>query len=223
MPKSKSDLKQLLAGVVSYDGGNHPGRAQGDLVDGVAGYRYQDFESGYLGNLTDTPVAITDTEADNAAATPNAANILLATAATNAVNTYASDGGAAGALFLPEATVDAHLAVEITDNIDGSTGTFTINTSGSANVTSTNVFAKQIVRVETNTSASLGLHHASASLGTAAAPTSKKIVYTPATSKNVLGKGSIIHFYAPVTGQWLVKIFNVPQGNGTNGDFTTTT
>ena len=105
MPKSKSDLKQLLAGVVSYDGGNHPGRAQGDLVDGVAGYRYQDFESGYLGNLTDTPVAITDTEADNAAATPNAANILLATVNPNAVNTYASDGAAAGQIFLPEATV----------------------------------------------------------------------------------------------------------------------
>ena len=219
MPNSKSELKTALSKVVYYDGGNQLGKNQGALIDGVAGYRYQDWATGYLGNLTGTAVAVTDTEADNAAATPNAANILLATVNPNAVNTYASDGAAAGQIFLPEATVDTHLAVEVTDNIDGSTNTFTVNTSGSAVATVTNVFAKQVIGPEFNIS---GSGQVTRSIGTNTAPTGKKLVYTPATTHNVLGKGSVIHFYSPVEGTWLVKIFNVPQGNGMNGAFATT-
>jgi hypothetical protein len=191
----------------------------GGTVVGALTSTYLDFVSGHQGRLTETPVAITDGEADSAAATPNAANILAATLAAGAVNTYASDGGAAGQMFLPEATAGTHLAVEITGDIDGSTGTHTINTSGSANVTTSNVFAKQVIACQQ------GGHTAVAQAvetgGTYAAPTSKRLIYTPAAADtNCIGVGTMIHFYAPVTGEWLVKINNIKETTGATGALT---
>jgi hypothetical protein len=52
-------------------------------------------------------------------------------------------------------------------------------------------------------------------------PTSETLIYTPAAADtNALGIGSVIHFYAPVDGQWLVKINFIPEGTGATGAFT---
>ena len=65
-----------------------------DLLDAWKGIApaYLDFCAGHQGNLTATAVAITDAEADSAASSASAANVLAATLAPNAVNTYAHDG-----------------------------------------------------------------------------------------------------------------------------------
>ena len=187
-----------------------------DLIDDTQ--KYLDFVAGYEGNLTTTGVTISDTAADAAAATHTVAQISSSTVHAGAVNFYASDGGAAGAIYLPEATQNTHLVVESTVAIDGSTGAWTINTSGSAGVTSTNVFAKQVIGEANGATAT-----AVETTGTAATPTAKRLIWTPTTANNALGAGSKIHFFAPKTGVWLAKVFFVPQGTGATGAFTTGT
>ena len=110
---------------------------------------YLDFCAGYQGNLTATAVAVTDAEADSAASSASAANILAATFAPGAVNTLAFDGGAAGSVYLPDCVKGTHFAVEITGDID-QTNALTIFTRGAAvvsasTVDTTPVFAKQVI------------------------------------------------------------------------------
>ena len=58
--------------------------------------------------------------------------------------------------------------------------------------------------------------------GTLAAPTSLKLIYTPAAANtNFLGAGSMFHFFAPVDGEWLVQIWCIPEGTGATGVLTT--
>ena len=182
---------------------------------------YLDYCAGYQGNLPATAVAVTDAEADSAASSASAGNILAATLAPGAVNTYAHDGGAAGSVYLPDAIKGTHLAMECTGDID-QTGATTIFTQGAAvvsasTVDTTPVFAKQVIGLINGATAS-----SIETLGTLAAPTSLKLIYTAAAADtNFLGAGSIFHFFAPVNGEWLCKVWCIPEGTGATGVFTT--
>ena len=182
---------------------------------------YLDFSAGFQGNLTGTAVAITDAEADSAASSASVANVLAATMAPNAVNTCAFDGGAAGSIYLPDCVKGTHLAVEITGDIDQANA-LTIFARGAAVVTAstvdtTPVFSKQVVGLINGATAS-----SIETLGTAATPTSIKLIYTAAAADtNFLGAGSIIHFFAPKNGEWLVRSYNIPEGTGATGAWTT--
>jgi len=191
-----------------------------DAWEGIAP-AYLDFCAGHQGNLTATAVAITDAEADSAASSASAANILAATMAPNAVNTCAFDGGAAGSIYLPDAVKGTHLAVEITGDID-QTNALTIFARGAAvvsasTVDTTPVFAKQVVGIINGATAS-----AVETLGTLGTPTSIKMIYTAAAADtNFLGAGSMIHFFAPSDGEWLMKMWCIPEGTGATGAWTT--
>ena len=183
---------------------------------------YLDFCAGYQGNLTATAVAVTDAEADSAASSASAGNILAATFAPGAVNTLAFDGGAAGSVYLPDCVKGTHFAVEITGDID-QTNALTIFARGAAvvsasTVDTTPVFAKQVVGCINGATAS-----SIETLGTSAAPTSIKLIYTAAAADtNFLGAGSMIHFFAPKNGEWLVNADNnIPEGTGATGAWTT--
>jgi len=194
-----------------------------DLLDAWKGIDpgYLDFCAGHQGNLTATAVAVTDAEADSAASSASAANILAATLAPGAVNSYAHDGGAAGSVYLPDAVKGTHLAMECTGDID-QTGATTIFTRGAAVVAASTVdtspvFAKQVVGIINGATAS-----AIETLGTLGTPTSIKLIYTAAAANtNFLGAGSIFHFFAPSDGEWLVKVWCIPEGTGATGVFTT--
>ena len=183
---------------------------------------YLDFCAGYQGNLTATAEAVTDAEADSAASSASAANILAATFAPGAVNTLAFDGGAAGSVYLPDCVKGTHFAVEITGDID-QTNALTIFARGAAvvsasTVDTTPVFAKQVVGCINGATAS-----SIETLGTSATPTSIKLIYTAAAADtNFLGAGSMIHFFAPKNGEWLVNADNnIPEGTGATGAWTT--
>ena len=183
---------------------------------------YLDFCAGYQGNLTATAVAVTDAEADSAASSASAANILAATFAPGAVNTLAFDGGAAGSVYLPDCVKGTHFAVEITGDID-QTNALTIFARGAAvvsasTVDTTPVFAKQVVGCINGATAS-----SIETLGTSATPTSIKLIYTAAAADtNFLGAGSMIHFFSPKNGEWLVNADNnIPEGTGATGAWTT--
>ena len=183
---------------------------------------YLDFCAGHQGNLTATAVAVTDGEADAVVAGgASAAEILATTLAPGAVNTCAHDTNAAGAVYLPDAIKGTHLAMEITGDMDEANA-FTIFTQGAAvvsasTVDTTPVFAKQIIGLINGATAS-----SIETLGTLAAPTSLKLIYTAAAADtNFLGAGSIFHFFAPENGEWLVKVWCIPEGTGATGVFTT--
>ena len=182
---------------------------------------YLDYCAGYQGNLTATAVDVTDAEADSAASSASAGNILAATLAPSAVNTYAHDGGAAGSVYLPDAIKGTQLAMEITGGMDEANA-FTIFTQGAAvvsasTVDTTPVFAKQVIGLINGATAS-----SIETLGTAGTPTSIKLIYTAAAADtNFLGAGSIFHFFAPVNGEWLCKVWCIPEGTGATGVFTT--
>ena len=182
---------------------------------------YLDFCAGHQGNLTATAVAITDAEADSAASSASASNVLAATMAPNAVNTCAFDGGAAGSIYLPDAVKGVHLAVEITGDID-QTNALTIFARGAAVVAASTVdtspvFAKQVVGIINGATAS-----AVETLGTLGTPTSIKMIYTAAAADtNFFGAGSMIHFFSPSDGEWLMKMWCIPEGTGATGAWTT--
>ena len=194
-----------------------------DLLDAWKGIDpgYLDFCAGHQGNLTETAVAVTDAEADSAASSASVANVLAATLAPGAVNSYAHDGRAAGSVYLPDAIKGTHLAMEVTGDID-QTGATTIFARGAAvvsasSVDTTPVFAKQVVGIINGATAS-----AIEMLGTLGTPTSIKLIYTAAAADtNFLGAGSIFHFFAPSDGEWLVKVLCIPEGTGATGVFTT--
>jgi hypothetical protein len=194
-----------------------------DLLDAWKGIDpgYLDFCAGHQGNLTETAVAVTDAEADSAASSASVANVLAATLAPGAVNSYAHDGGAAGSVYLPDAIKGTHLAMEVTGDID-QTGATTIFARGAAvvsasSVDTTPVFAKQVVGIINGATAS-----AIEMLGTLGTPTSIKLIYTAAAANtNFLGAGSIFHFFAPSDGEWLVKVWCIPETTGATGVFTT--
>lgn len=179
-----------------------------------------DFLAGNTANLTGDGVAILDAQADAGEAAPTVANIKSATLSGSAVNTCNHGGAAAGAIYLPAAEADTHLALRFAAelNAGGHSRKFNIVSTGSAPEVlrgNTAVFAKQVIGpIYNNIPASV------VTTGTDAVPTGNKLVYTVGNGNNILGNTSVIHFYCQTEGQWLVKVFNVAQGTGANGAFT---
>ena len=183
----------------------------------LEGSAWMDFLSGYQGNLTATGIDISDAEAVAGLATATASEILATTLIANAVNTFAGTNSAAGSMcYLPPAVRGTHIVLDITGEIDDTTNALPIKCVGAVGAAS-NVFAKQVIGVNTGGIAGSAVETA----GTAAAPTSVNLIYTPAAAAtNFLGPGSMIHFYAPVENQWLVNVRACPKGTGATGAFT---
>ena len=186
-------------------------------IEGAMTNKYLDFLSGYQGNLTATGIDITDAEAVAGAATATTAEILATTLIKGAVNTFAGTNSAAGSMcYLPQAQHGDHIVLDITGEVDDTTTALPIKCVGAPGAAS-NVFAKQVIGVNTGGIAGSAIETA----GTAAAPTSVNLIYTPAAAAtNFLGPGSMIHFYCPIDGQWLVNVRACPKGTGATGAFT---
>ena len=193
-------LKELTVGVIEGNG-------------------YLDYLSGYQGNLGNTGIDITDAEAVAGITGAAAPAILACTLIDGAINTFAGTGSEAGTMcYLPPATHGSHCALEITGEIDDSTGALPIKCVGAVGAAS-NVFAKQSLMLN-GTGATLAGRQLETA-GTASAPTTVNIIYTPAVAAtNILGPGSMIHFYCPKDGQWLVKFNSVAKGTGATGAIT---
>ncbi len=179
-----------------------------------------DFLAGNTANLTADGLAILEGQARLAEATPTAANILSVTLSGSAVNTCAYAGAtAAAAIYLPAAHADTHLALRFANSNFSSTNPLHIVTTGSATEAARGdsaVYAKQVIAPLFN-----NLPEAIATDGTDAAPTANKLTFTPATTNDFIGQNSVIHFYCQTEGQWLVKVFNIAQGTGAVGAFST--
>jgi hypothetical protein len=185
---------------------------------------HADFISGYLGNLTGAGLAgITDAEeqaglaAIGVAGGAAAAARLAVTLVANAVNFMNSAHTAAGAFHLPEATKGTHLALKYTQSPDGAAGAHACHTEGGTGVTDGAVFALQVVGDLNGGVAGSAIVTA----GTNVAPTTKIINYIPEVAvTNGLGTGSIVQFFCPKDGQWLVRYHMAPLGTGATGAFT---
>ena len=174
---------------------------------------YLDFVSGYQGNLTATGIDITQAECVAAVkgGDETLAEVDAATLIANAVNTHAGTAAAAGSCYLPPAIQGTHLVLEITGDMDQANAqTIHCNNSVGTVKPSGNVLAKQVIG-SLNGATALPIETA----GTNLVPTSQNLVYTAAgADTNALGAGSVIHFYCPVDGQWLIKINFIPEGTG---------
>jgi hypothetical protein len=189
-------------------------------VTGTIKNRQLDFLTGNCKNLAGVVVAITDAQAD-AGVGGNAAAKIAAQMNPDALNTCAFDAGAVGEIYLPAANANVHLAVRITGAISGATNALTITATEAVDgafAATTGVYAFQQIGP---------LHgggvagHSVITAGTVAAPTSTKLIYTPATATtNYLGIGSVVHFYCQTAGEWMVRIFNVPEDTGATGAVT---
>ena len=177
--------------------------------DSQLGQGYLDFVSGYQGNLTATGIDITQAECVAAVkgGDETLAEVDAATLIANAVNTHAGTAAAAGSCYLPPATQGTHLVLEITGDMDEANAQ-TIHCNNSVGTVKPvgNVLAKQVIG-SLNGATALPIETA----GDNITPTSQNLVYTAAAADtNALGAGSVIHFYCPVDGQWLVKIDFIP-------------
>jgi len=222
------NLNDLLDTAVIQGAGNdnasHVSASGGQKLSGLLSSNYMNFLSGYLGDLaSEVSKSITDAVADTggAAGGTNVAGIGAATLSGSTINDLLFTGDAAGRVFLPTATVDTHLAVQITGDMDAANA-LTFQTSMSSAVgqdTNDAVFAKQVIGPELGDCD--GTAQTVVTAGLPSAPASNRLIYTPASAAtNFLSVGSIIHFYCPVDNQWLVKVFNVKEGAGSTGTFT---
>jgi hypothetical protein len=187
---------------------------------------YLDFCSGYLGNLTATGVTISEAEAVAqlaAVSSASQADSFAATLIAGALNVCDVTAAAAGDICLPEATKGVHLAMRYEQHPDGAAVEHRITCNGGAllstgtTLISGNVFAKQIIGGQLGNGSNAV---AVVTAGTYDAPTSNKLIFTATTGNNFLGDESIIHFYCPKNGQWLVNCFFVQQGTGAAGAYT---
>ena len=179
---------------------------------------YLDFASMYTGNLTATGIEVSQAEGLGAVkgGDETLAEVDAATFIANAVNTCAVDGSAATSTYLPEAVKGTHLAVEVTGDID-QTGAWTIHCNNSVGTVkpSNNVFAKQLIGEHLNDTVT-----PIETAGTHITPTSENLVYTAAAADtNIVGIGSMFHFYCPKDGVWAVKVNFIGEGTGATGVF----
>jgi hypothetical protein len=174
-----------------------------------------------------TGTAITDAEADAAAAAdhtadPSVADCTAAVLTANAYNTYAHDAAsAAGEMYLPAAKAGTVVAVKFTGDTGAGANATTIRTA----LLSTDKFAYQLIAADTpNTLAATiptGAVTAVLTAGTIPSPTSVSLIYTPAgANTNFLWTNSEIWFYAPIDGQWLVHIMAIGQTTSATGALT---
>lgn len=183
--------------------------------------RQLDFLTGNCKNLTGTAVTI-DAAATEAGAGGNAAAKTAAQMNTNALNICGFTAGNPGEIYLPAATANSHLAVRITGAISGGANALTITASEALDATfaaTTGVFAFQQIGPLNGGGVAA---HSVLTGGTPAAPTSIKLSYTPhaTATTSYLGIGSVIHFYCQTAGEWMVRIFNVPEDTGATGALT---
>ena len=182
--------------------------------DSQLGQGYLDFVSGYQGNLTATGITATDAIMIAALAAGSAADILAGTLVANAVN-HINDAhaSAANCVFLPNAVKGTHLVCDYTQSPDGHASTHSYKANGGTNAGAGAVFAKQAIGTINGATAS-----SVETGGTNLVPTSEILHYTPAAATtNSVGPGSMVHFYCPEDGIWLVKIVEVAQGTGATG------
>jgi hypothetical protein len=190
--------------------------------------RYLDYLAFNKTNLTATGVDIIQAEgaaalaADHTSTTTLAA-ITAATCIANAVNTFAGDGSAATEMFLPTAIKGTHVCVQITGDIDEA-GAVTIFCAPAASSTGGNDKYAGLFTIAAhvlNSSATViptGAVTAIRTAGSVAAPNATGLVYTAAAADtNFLGTNSEIHFYCPKDGQWIAKLFGIPEGTGATG------
>ena len=189
----------------------------GDFSDAGFLSRYLDFMAGYQGNLSATGIDITDGEAVAGLATATTGEILATTLIPGAVNTFAGTNSAAGTFcYLPKAIKGTHIVLDVTGEIDDATDALPIKCVGAPDAGS-NVFAKQVIAVHSAAIAAQSVETA----GTYAAPTTVNLIYTPAAAAtNCLGPGTMIHFFAPVADEWLVRIDACQKGTGATGTLT---
>ena len=187
-----------------------------ELTVGVVTSNYTDYLAGYQGNLVASGIDITDGEAVLGLAAATAGEILNCTLIDGAINTFAGTNSAAGSMcYLPPAVRGSHLVLDITGEIDDTTNPLPIKATGAVG-SDNNVFAKQVVGLPNGATAA-----SVETAGTALAPTSVNIIYTPAAAAtNCVGPGTMIHFYCPKDNQWLVDIRMVAKGTGATGAFT---
>ena len=188
--------------------------------------KYLDFCAGYSGNLTATGVTVSESEAVAALAAVSSADqgdSYAATLIANAANIADMTAAGAGTIHLPTSTEGTHLSLYYDQAPDGGTVAETIACNGGALLSSGStlisggVFAKQVIGGQLgNGSNAVAIE----TVGTAAVPTSVNLIFTATTGNNFLGDGSIIHFYCPKDGEWLVNCFFVQQGTGAAGAYT---
>ena len=191
----------------------------------IAG-RYLDFCGGYEGNLLATGVTVSEAEAVAALAAVSSADqgdSYAATLIANARNVCDVTQVGAGTIHLPTATKGVHLSMYYDQAPDGGTTAQTIACNGGAllstgtTLISGAVYAKQVIGGQLgNGSNAVAIE----TVGSGIAPTSVNLIFTATTGNNFLGDGSVIHFFCPKTGEWLVKCFFVQQGTGAAGAYT---
>ena len=177
---------------------------------------YFDYCSGFQGNLSETGIEVTQAEgvAGVKGGDETLAEVDAATFIAGAVNTFAGTGAAATSSYLPPAVKGTHLVVEITGDID-QTGAWSIHCNNSVGTVKPvgNFLAKQVIGEHLNDTVT-----PIETAGTFDVPSSQNLIYTAAAADtNILGNGSIMHFYAPVDGQWLVKVHCIAEGTGATG------
>ena len=122
----------------------------------------------------------------------------------------------AGCVFLPDAVKGSHLCVDYMQSPDGHASAHSFKLAGAASVR-TAVFAKQTLGTAVGEAVATCIETG----GTNIAPTSVQLIYTPdAAATNTLGTGSMIHFYCPASGVWLVKMELINLGTGITGVWT---
>ena len=189
------------------------------IMTGNVSSRELDFLLGNCKNFRGTVVTITDAEAD-AGPGGNAAAKVAAQMNPDALNICIFVADAAGEIYLPAATANTHLAVHFTGDMDAAnalTITATEAADGAFAATTGKYAFQQIGPLHGGGVAA----HSVITAGTAASPTSVKLIYTPASATtNYLGVGSVVHFYCQTAGEWMVRVFNVPEGTGATGALT---
>jgi len=123
-----------------------------------------------------------------------------------ALNTWGGSNSVEGwtEIYLPAATANSHLALRI-DHVPNNR--ITIDAT-SASLSTAGKYAFQQVGPLYGGGAAVATYTATFALST-------RLLYIPhATDRNFLGWGSVIHFYCQTAGEWMVRIFNVPDRPG---------
>lgn len=144
--------------------------------------------------------------------TPAAEYTLVA----NAISTFNGTGAAPTLVNLPSATLGTFCVLKIGDDLSQGTDAVRIQTN-----VATDKFAQQYINVLHTNAPATAPSGGVMTAGTASSPTSVELIYTPADDNNTfLHTNSEIHFFCPVNGQWLVKVYGVSEGTGASGALT---
>jgi len=202
----------------------NPLYGQNKFDDGIAfASAYMDFCAGYQGNLNNAGISVSEAEAVAALAAVSSADqgdSYAATLIPGAINISATTG-AAGTIHLPTSTRGVHLCLDFADVHDSGTNALTLAVNGGALLsTGTTLISGSLLAKQTIGTATGVAGNTVETAGTVDAPTSVNLVYTATAANNFLGTGSVMHFFCPIDGQWLVNVNHVQQGTGATGALT---